>query len=174
MTMKKLLLLSLFCVEFITSLAFSQNISKLLSIYNSKSDLSYQTRKESLGHWIIITRQDLRRMQAYTLEDVLKSIPIFNYGPNESGNYSLTLGGFAYDYYNQFAIYINDHIVNSGFNGDFDLYADYPLNDVDHIEIYLGPASVILGNVPKLVIIKIYTKKPSRENISSLRITLNS
>ena len=174
MTMKKLLLLSLFCVEFITSLAFSQNISKLLSMYNSKSDLSYQTRKESLGHWIIITRQDLRRMQAYTLEDVLKSIPIFNYGPNESGNYSLTLGGFAYDYYNQFAIYINDHLVNSGFNGDFDLYADYPLNDVDHIEIYIGPGSVILGNVPKLVIIKIYTKKPSRENISSLRITLNS
>ncbi|PMP93210.1 MAG: TonB-dependent receptor [Hydrogenobaculum sp.] len=174
MTIKKILLFSLFCVLVSISVSFSQSINKLLSIYNQKSDLSYQTRKESLGHWIIITRQDLRRMQAYTLEDVLKSIPIFNYGPNESGNYSLILGGFYYAHHNQFALYINDHLVNSGFNGDFSLYADYPLKDVDHIEIYLGPASVILGNTPKLLIIKIYTRKPSRENVSSLRITLNS
>ncbi|WP_459892234.1 hypothetical protein [Hydrogenobaculum acidophilum] len=56
MTIKKLFLCSLFCVWFSASLGFSQSINKLLSIYNQKSDLSYQTRKESLGHWIIITR----------------------------------------------------------------------------------------------------------------------
>ncbi len=156
------------------SYSFSQNINELLTLYNKASDLSHKTRKESLGHWIIFTRQDLRQMQAYTLKDVLRVIPMFNYGLNESGNYSLTFAGFTYDYHDQFALYINDHLVNMAPAADFSIYGDYPLKDIDHIEIYFGPASVLLGNVPKLVIIKLYTKKPSRENISSIRLTANS
>ena len=163
-----------FLTFILTSLSFSQTVNKLLSLYNKASDLSYKTRQESLGHWIIFTRQDIRRMQAYTLKDILRAVPMFNYGPNESGNYSLTVAGFAYDYHEQFALYINDHLVNMAPVSEFSIYGDYPLKDIDHIEIYLGPASVILGNVPKLVIIKLYTKKPSRENISSLRLTANS
>ncbi len=159
----------------IISLAFGSNFSELLSSYNKKSDLSYKTRKESLGHYIIYTRQDIRRMNATTLGDLLKSLRFFTFEPSPYGNYDLIPAGFPSSTYQQTRIYINDHLVDSSFTHDpLQMYWNYPLFDVDHVEIYFGPAAASIGNVPGIVIIKIYTKKPSRENVSFINIEANS
>ena len=56
----------------ITSL-FADDMDNLLKEFSQKSDLSSKTKNENSGHLIIYTRNDLDKMQAKSLKDVLKS-----------------------------------------------------------------------------------------------------
>ncbi|MEM3846171.1 MAG: TonB-dependent receptor [Candidatus Parvarchaeota archaeon] len=155
--------------------SFAGNLGDLLSFYNKKTDLSYKTRQESLGHYVIFTRQDIRRMNAQTLGDILMSLRFFTFEPSPYGNYDLIPAGSPSSTYQQTRIYINDHLVDSSFSHDpLQSYWNYPLLDVDHVEIYFGPAAASIGNVPGIVIIKIYTKNPIRENVSIFNVEANS
>lgn len=57
----------------ITNLFSDENIEMLLKQYRSESELSKITEKESAGLANIFTRDDLEKMQAHTLLDVLKT-----------------------------------------------------------------------------------------------------
>ena len=72
----------------ITNLFSDENIEMLLKQYRSESELSKITEKESAGLVNIFTRDDLEKMQAHTLLDVLKTEVLCAY-----------LGRYAYRVY---------------------------------------------------------------------------
>ncbi len=158
------------------NIAFAQeDIKSLLSEYETVADLSNRTKTESLGHYITITRKDLEVMQAYTLADVLKSLKVHTYTPNAFGVYQLTASGAQPALNTSYRLYIDDHEVSSiHTDNPFLLYDNYPLDSIDHIEIYFGAGSVRLGNEPSLIIIKLYTKEPSRENATTIKGLIDS
>ncbi|MGE4457613.1 MAG: hypothetical protein AB7E13_11835, partial [Arcobacteraceae bacterium] len=51
-----------------------ETINDLLNNYKLSSELSYKTRNETIGHISVISADDIKRLQAYKLSDVLKSI----------------------------------------------------------------------------------------------------
>lgn len=173
MTHKKIKLIS---TLLLFNMAFAQeDIKSLLTQYEELSDLSNRTKIESLGHYITITRKDLEIMQAYTLADVLKSLKLHTYIPNTFGVYQPTAAGMQAGLNTSYRLFIDDHEVSSiHTDNPFLIYDNYPLDTIDHIEIYLGAGSVRLGNEPSLIIIKLYTKDPSRENASTVRGLLDS
>lgn len=155
--------------------SYGEDIGKILSEYEEASDLSNKTKTESLGHYTVITRRDLDIMQAYTLSDVLKSLKLHTYIPNRFGIYQLTSAGASAGLNTSYRLFIDDHEVSSiHTDNPFLIFDKYPLDNIDHIEIYYGAGAVRIGNEPSLIIVKLYTKDPSRENASVIRTSVSS
>ena len=157
------------------SFSFSQQIEELFKEYKEASELYRKTRKESLGHLILFTREDLDRMQAYRLSDVLKAIRFFTLSSNRFGILTLNGYGDVSPIPRHIRLYINDHEVSSLHTGSpFLVWENFPLDSVDHIEIYYGIGAIELGNDPATLIIKVYTKEPEKENASTIRTSVSS
>ena len=155
--------------------SFPQDIEKLLREYEEASELYRKTRRESLGHVIVFRREDLERMQAYRLGDLLKSLRYFTLSNNRFGVLSLFEFGAYSVIPKHYRLYINDHEVSSLHTGSpFLVWENFPLDLIEHVEIYQAPGAIELGNEPAIVIIKIYTKDPRRENVSRIRSTASS
>jgi iron complex outermembrane receptor protein len=156
--------------------AFAQeDITTLLDKYEEAADLSNRTKVESLGHYITITRKDLEIMQANTLSDVLKSLKLHSYIPNIFGVYQLTVSGLQVGLNTSYRLFIDDHEVSSiHTDNPFLIYDNYPLDSIDHIEIYRGAGAVRIGNEPSILIIKLYTKDPKRENSTTIKGLLDT
>ncbi|WP_457642764.1 TonB-dependent receptor plug domain-containing protein [Persephonella sp.] len=173
----KLLGLGFLFLIFLLNTAFPEENSILLLMkkYEQESDLSRKTRRETLGHYYIFTRKDLEIMQAHNLSDVLKSIPMFHFLPNRFGIYTLTNPGERAGISIKYRLYIDDIELSSIQTANpFLVYDHYPLDNINHIEIYYSMGAVSVSNEPAQVIIRMYTKKPERENSSKLRVTKDS
>jgi len=60
------------------TLLIADDLSSLLNDYEDKSQLHNKTKVESAGHLIIYSRDELDKMKAHTLNDVLKSVRSFS------------------------------------------------------------------------------------------------
>ncbi|WP_293444313.1 TonB-dependent receptor plug domain-containing protein [Persephonella sp.] len=161
--------LLLFC------LSFGQQLDTLLKEYTDLSQLYRQTRQESEGHLIIITREDIKKFQYHTLSDVLKSLRYFSLQRNQYGEKILSYATIYPLENSTVRIFINDHEISAVFRKTaLPLWADLPLDFVEHIEIYQGESAIKFNNEAAGTIIKIYTKKPERENGGRIRAMLSS
>jgi iron complex outermembrane receptor protein len=151
-----------------------ETINDLLNNYKLSSELSYKTRNETIGHISVISADDIKRLQAYKLSDVLKSIKMFNYMDNIYGVHNLSLLTATNSVSSAVRMYINDHEVSSVYTlSPFLVWDDLPLDFVSHIEVYYGEGSLSLGHESGTTIIKIYTKQPSKENGGFLRNSIS-
>jgi iron complex outermembrane receptor protein len=143
----------------------AQSMDDLLSQYRSESDLSIQTKKESAGSFIIFTRERIEKMQAYNLRDILKTIPWFTMQETVSGQVSMAMSK-ASTFNSQFLkLYINDHELGSiGFGSAMKMWGFLDISNIDHIEIYQVGSSVMVGDEPPGLVIRLYTKDPSRDD----------
>ena len=156
-------------------LSFGQQLDTLLKEYKDLSQLYRQTRQESEGHLIIITREDIKRFQYYTLSDLLRSLRYFSLQRNHYGEKILSYATIYPLENSTVRIFINNHEISAVFRKTaLPLWADIPLDFVEHIEIYQGESAVKFNNETAGTIIKIYTKKPERENGGKIRASLSS
>ncbi len=156
-------LLSLFIIIFSTILS-AYDIDQMLDLYRKESDLSKKTKNEALGHLTIYTRDDLERMQAYTLNDLLNSLRSFRYDENLLGMPDVLHSDPSLYGSDVVKIFVNDHEISSAYAGSgLYLYGNIDLGFVDHVEIYEGSASTYVTTGLSVVTIKLYSKDPSRE-----------
>jgi len=85
----------------------------LLEEFKEQSELSKKTRDESLGYLYVFTRDDLERMQAYTLIDIIKLIRIQNLVITKYGQNAAVASGDYPSLANYVKLYINDQDVSS-------------------------------------------------------------
>ena len=154
------------------SLVFGQDLDKLLQKYDEITKLYNQTKQESEGHIITFTREDIKRYQIYTLSDVLQVIKYFILQKNQFGEKVLAYATI-YPFENStIRLFINDHEVSAVFKKTgLPMWADLPMDFIEHVEVYQGESAVKFNNEAAGTIIKIYTKKPERENSGLVRIT---
>lgn len=161
----------------LSTFLFSKDVllDDLLAEYEKSESLYHQTKKESAGHLILFSREDLDQMQAYTLNDVLKTIRMFNSEATRMGMTTLVKSGTNQIAPNPVKIFINSHELNSATMGNaLTQYGKMGLYFIDHIEIYQAGNSVTFGNEPGSMIIKLYTKEPSRENATSTQVSIDT
>jgi iron complex outermembrane receptor protein len=147
-------------------------IETLLNDISVKTDLSEKTKLENGGISYIYTRDDLERMQAYVLKDILKSTYPFGYNEN---NYGLT------DPYNmrslpsnssKVKIFIDDQELTTGLFGScISIYGNMKIGFVDHIEVYFGNPTFESTTEPAYVIIKLYSKVAQKDGGSKLLLS---
>lgn len=150
-------------------------LDNLLKEYEYSQELYHKTKKESAGHIIVFSRSDLDKMQAYTLNDVLKTLRMFNIQTTQLGMTTLVKSSSSQVANNPVRIYINSHELNAATLGNaLTQYGKMNLYFIDHIEVYQAGNSVSFGNEPGSMIIKLYTKEPSRENVTSLQTSVDT
>ena len=174
--MKKKLILA-FCGALLSGNVFAgqESILSLMKKYEEASDLSKKTREESLGHILVFTRKDLEIMHIYTLSDLLRIIPLNNTLPNNYGVETLSLPGGGCSIPIIYRLYIDDHEVSSiNTYSPFLTYDKYPLDHIDHIEVYYSSGAISVTTEPSKIIIKLYTKKPERENATKFRASVST
>ncbi len=142
----------------------SDGLDDLLSQYRTASDLSKQTKKESAGSYIVYTRERLEKMQAYNLRDILKTIPAFTMQEATTGQVTLAKAkGSTFN--SQFLkLYINDHEVGSiGFGSAMKMWGFLDITYIDHIEVYQVGSSVMAGDEPPGIVVRLYSKDPQHD-----------
>ncbi|WP_187647576.1 TonB-dependent receptor plug domain-containing protein [Nitrosophilus labii] len=159
----------------ITLSLFSQNLDSLLEQYKKESELSKITKIDTAGFVYIYTREDLEYMQAYSLKDILKTIPGLNYTIAPNGLYLFTAASTSYIPPSAVRLYINDHDLSSAsFGSALLIWGDMPVEFIDHIEVYRATSSIEFGNEAGVIIIKVYTKLAQREEGKKVRVITDS
>ncbi len=154
---------------------FADELGNLLTKFNQVTQLHKDSKKEAAGHITIYTREDLDRMQAYTLNDVLNTIRIFNLQASKGGGTSLSFATAKSSMVTPIKIFINNHELNNAtFGNPLAQYGDMNLYFIDYIEIYQAGNSVTFGNESGSMLVKLYTKKPEFENSTYGEITIDS
>ncbi len=155
--------------------ASGESLENLLSKYTELTKLHKKTRQESEGHIILITREDIERIQAHKLSDLLRSIRYFFLQRNHYGEEILSYATIYPLENSTVRLFINDHEISAVFKKTpLPLWADLPLDFIEHIEIYQGESAIKFNNEIAGTIIKVYTKLPERENSGLFRGSIST
>lgn len=150
-------------------------LDNLLAKYAQEQDLSRYTKELKNGTVILFNREDLDAMQAYTLKDVLKTIRLFSLKSGFFGGGILTKSPFAKESNFGIKVYVDSIELDTISSGaGLVQFEKMGLGFVDHIEIYLSANAVVFSGEPSAIVIKIYSKNPSRENLTSILAQLDS
>ncbi len=111
---------------------------------------------------VTITSDDIRRYVLHTLDEAINFLAAgmatsSTLMRSEIGARGVQIPG---DYGNHVLLLINGHVVNEPWNGTayFDRGAGIPMELVDHVEIIVGPGSVLYGSNAMLGVINVVTK----------------
>lgn len=152
-----------------------KNLDTLLSEYREAGELYKETKEDHSGHVIVFSRADLDRMQAYTLNDVLKTIRLFTLKNTKMGMTTLVKSPYSEATMSSVKLFINSHELKSITAGTATVqYGKMGLNFIDHIEVYQASNSISFGGEPGNMTIRMYTKDPERENASVLQTSIDS
>ena len=124
---------------------------------------------------IVYSREDLDAMQAYSLKDVLKTIRMSNLLVSNIGAFQLKKSGQGKNATPAIKVYIDNYELTTVLQSNaLDMYADMDIYFVDHIEVYQSGSSFAFGNMPGNMVIRLYSKDPSRENSSSVSLNVDN
>lgn len=163
------------CLLLTVSILNAENLETLLDGYQKESQLSNITKRDAAGFLELFTRSDLEKMQAHSLMDVLQAIPglYLQRGVNNLALAAIPSNSKLPLTYTR--LYINDHDITSSVFGNASLiWGEMPIDYIDHIEVYESTSSLEFGGENAAVIIRLYTKKASRENGSKLRVGVDN
>lgn len=116
-----------------------------------------QTTDETLASVSVITRADIERLQARSMEDLLRGIPGLNIansgGPGKQTSFFLR--GTEADH----VLVLIDGIKAGSVTSGTTSFENLPLDQVDRIEIVRGPRSSLYGSEAIGGVIQIFTRK---------------
>jgi len=162
------LLLILF---FTLTLQAQEELAELIANYKAEAELSKVTRKESAGILEVFTRDDLEKMQAHTLTDVLNAIPGIYLSRGANNLTMFSTPSTATLPLTTTRLYINDHdMTSSSFGSAFIIWGEMPIEYIDHIEVYKATSSIEFGNENASFIVKLYTKTAARDTGSKITL----
>ena len=110
-----------------------------------------------------ITAEDIRR---YGIRSLDEAIDFLSMGLMTSNHlHSVEVGGrgvlLTGDYGNHVLLVVDGHVMNEGWSQSayFEQGAGIPMELIDHIEIVLGPGSVLYGGSAMLAVVNVVTKR---------------
>jgi len=153
-----------------------ESIDNILNDISTKTDLSEKTKLENGGISFIYTRNDLERMQAKNLKDILKTVYPFGYNENRYGFADpLT---FTTDHpflSSSIRVFIDNQEITTGYSGSgLFVVGDMDIDFVDHIEIYSLNPTYEYSTEPTMILIKLYSKVAQKDQGGKVRIGLSS
>jgi len=152
------------------------NIHSLLNDIEKKTDLSQKTKLENGGISFIFTRDDLERMQAKSLKDILKSTYPLHYAENRYGSPDpLTPATAAPFLSSMMRVFIDNQEITAGIVGSGILVlGDIDLGFVDHIEIYTQNPTYEYSTEATFVLVKLYSKVAQKDEGGKVELNYSS
>jgi outer membrane receptor for ferrienterochelin and colicins len=111
----------------------------------------------------VITAEQLRQLGIRSLDEAINYVSLgmvtsTSLHTHEIGARGVTING---DYGNHVLLLLDGHALNEAWNGTayFERGAGIPFDAIDHIEVMLGPGSVMYGSQAMLGVINVVTKR---------------
>ena len=153
----------------------ANDFDSLLQNYKQAAELSNKTKDEAVGNLIVYTRDDIERMQANTLKDILKSMRFFPYEENRIGQSDLINVDPIVNGSGSIRVYLNEHELNSPLLGSgFMIFGDIELDFIDHLEIYQGFPAFDFGTEPATIVIRLYSKTAEHHSGGKIKAQLGT
>jgi outer membrane cobalamin receptor len=122
------------------------------------------TLKESPGIITLITRSDIESMGARDLLDILASVPGFAPALDVTGVVGIGVrGNWAHE--GKVLLLIDGHELNEIAYGNISLGFEFPVDQIERVEIIRGPGSVQYGGSAGLAVIRVFTRKSELDGI---------
>ena len=121
--------------------------------------------KDAPGTTSVITAEDIRR---YGIRSISDAINFLGMGlVTQNPLHSVEIGGrgvlLTADFGNHVLLIVDGHVMNEQWDGTayFEQGAGIPMELIDHIELILGPGSVLYGGNAMIGVVNVVTKKAS-------------
>jgi outer membrane cobalamin receptor len=125
----------------------------------------------------VMSSQDIERYNAKNLSELLNRVTsIYTLGSGVFPENAVSVRGDLYTHHsNHVLALINGRPFRDGLTGGLSatLYRDFPIHQIDHIEVVRGPGSVLYGTNAYSGVINIVTKK-NKENVLTVRSSYGS
>jgi outer membrane receptor protein involved in Fe transport len=123
----------------------------------------------------VVTAEQMRKMGARDLRDVLRLIPGLQMGIGAVGYSQVTMRGMASHGAEKLKFMVDGHNVDIALTGGSALFfADYPIDSVQKVEFLRGPGSALYGSDALLGVINIVTRKKTNHNKTEVTARLGS
>ncbi len=154
----------------------NETIDTILSDIEKKTDLSEKTKLENSGISFIYTRNDLERMQAKNLKDILKTMYPFGYNENRYGFADPLTSSTDHPFRSsKIRIFIDNQELTSGYSGSgIFIVGDMDIDFVDHIEVYSVNPTYEYSTEPTFILIKLYSKIAQKDKGGKIRVSASS
>jgi iron complex outermembrane recepter protein len=94
----------------------------------------------------VLTNEDIRRSGVTNILDALRLVPGVDMSRNDSIGYSVGIRGFETVFSKGLLVMIDGRsLYNTLFGGVYQDLPDYPLEDIDRIEVIRGPGATVWG-----------------------------
>lgn len=134
------------------------SLEDLLNIKTSVASKTEKSTRESPGIVTVITKDEISKMGARDLIDVLSMVPGFNFAHDVQGVVGLAVrGNWAHE--GKFSLMVDGQEMNELLYSSTQFGNHYPVDHIKQIEIIRGPGSAIYGGFAELAVVHIITDK---------------
>lgn len=139
------------------------SLEELIQVKVSVASRRDQSVYEAPGLVTVISRDEIQGFQARHLGDVLNRVVGAQLlSPDVFMDQSLSIRGQSITPYNNHVLILQNgrpirDPISGGFNGT--VYAGYPIDAIDHIEVIRGPGSVLYGSTAYSGVVNIVTQE---------------
>ena len=134
-------------------------LDKSLTDQTSVASAQVRSVRESPGVVTVIDREEIQRLGARDLSDILQHIPGFAVALDTKGILTVGFRGL-WGQEGKVLLLIDGQELNDGLYGTLQLYGHIPVNQIRSLQIIRGPGSVIYGGHAGLAVINVITDGP--------------
>ena len=146
------------------------SLEDLLNIKTSVASKTEKSTRESPGIITVISKEEITKMGARDLIDVLSMVPGFNFAQDVSGVVGLAVrGNWAHE--GKFSLMVDGQEMNELLYSSTQFGNHYPVDHIKQIEIIRGPGSAIYGGFAELAVVHITTDKGADINGAKAVVT---
>ena len=135
------------------------SVDELLNVRVTTVSREESTVGHSAAAVFVINPEQIRRSGAQSIPELLRMVPGMNVARIDNNKWAVSARGFNERFANKLLVQVDGRTVyNPLFSGVFWDAVDYPLQDVERIEIIRGPGASVWGANAVSGIINIITK----------------
>jgi iron complex outermembrane recepter protein len=143
----------------------------LLNIEVTTVSRTDSTVGQSAAAVSVITQQDIRRSGATTIPELLRLVPGMNVARIDNNKWAVSARGFNQRFFGKMLVQIDGRTLYNPFtSGVYWDAVDYPLEDIDRIEVIRGPRAGVWGANAVNGIVNIITK-PGKDTQGGLLVS---
>lgn len=140
----------------------NRSLEDLMNIQVTSVSKKEQKLSRTASAIFVITQEDIRRSGATNIPDLLRMVPGMDVAQINGSTWAISARGFNAQFGNKLLVMIDGRIVYTpNFAGVYWDTQDYPLEDIERIEVIRGPGGTVWGANAVNGVISIFTKKAS-------------
>ena len=138
----------------------SMNVEELVNVKVTTLSKREETYMSTAGAVFVITNDDIRRSGVRSIPDALRLAPGLQVSQTNANQFQIGIRGQT-DFWTDLLLVMVDGrpIYNTTFSGIWWVAQNYPLEDIERIEVVRGPGGVIWGSNATNGVINIITKQ---------------